>query len=243
MNGLKRKTKMKYTNPLFFKAIWKKQEPMIRNYGDMLVCIIAVLGLVLAPAMYSDSNTVKATTSSEGQTLSLKPNILRFVQNGNTQNHFMIDKSQFKKAPEFTGITGFVNTPVPIKLSDLKGKVVLVHFWTYTCINCIHTIPHLNDWYQKYSNKGLDIVGVQTPEFSDEKNIDNVKTAVNKFQIKYPVILDNNYASWNAYGNNYWPRDYLVDSQGYIRYSHIGEGDYNQTEQMIQSLLAEGVIT
>jgi thiol-disulfide isomerase/thioredoxin len=234
---------MKYTNRLLFKAIWKKQEPMIRNYSDMLVVMIAVIGLVLAPAMYSSSNTVKATTSSEGQTLSMKPNILRFVQNGNTQNHFMIDKSQFKKAPEFTGISGFVNTPVPIKLSDLKGKVVLVHFWTYTCINCIHTIPHLNDWYQKYSNKGLVIVGVQTPEFRDEKNIDNVKTAVNKFQIKYPVILDNNYASWNAYGNNYWPRDYLVDNQGYIRYSHIGEGDYNQTEQMIQSLLAEGVIT
>jgi len=109
---------------------------------------------------------------------------------------------------------------------------VLVHFWTYTCINCIHTIPHLNDWYQKYSNKGLVIIGVQTPEFSDEKNIDNVKTAVNNFQIKYPVILDNNYANWNAYGNNYWPRDYLVDNQGYIRYSHIGEGGYDQIEQM-----------
>ena len=91
--------------------------------------------------------------------------------------------------------------------------------------------------------RGLVIVGVQTPEFSAEKNIDNVKTAVHNFQIKYPVILDNNYASWNAYGNNYWPRDYLVDDQGYVRYSHIGEGDYNQTEQMIQSLLAEGVIT
>ena len=154
----------------------------------------------------------------------------------------MIDKSQFKKAPEFVGITGYINTPVPIKLADLKGKIILIHFWTYPCINCIHTIPHLNDWYQKYSNKGLVIVGVQTPEFSDEKNIDNVKGAVNNFKIKYPVILDNNYATWNAYGNNYWPRDYLVDNQGYIRYNHIGEGDYAQTEQMIQSLLAEGVI-
>ena len=164
------------------------------------------------------------------------------VQNGGTQNHFTIDKSQFKKAPEFVGITGYINTPVPIKLADLKGKIILIHFWTYPCINCIHTIPHLNDWYQKYSNKGLVIVGVQTPEFSDEKNIDNVKGAVDNFKIKYPVILDNNYATWNAYGNNYWPRDYLVDNQGYIRYNHIGEGDYAQTEQMIQSLLAEGVI-
>jgi thiol-disulfide isomerase/thioredoxin len=212
---------------------------MIRIYTLTLVAIIAVAGLVLAPA-YQGSNNVKATASSQGHTTSTSSPL---VQNGNTQNHFIIDKSQFKKAPEFTGITGFVNTPAPIKLADLRGKVVLVHFWTYPCINCIHTIPYLNDWYQKYSNKGLVIIGVQTPEFSDEKNIDNVKAAVIHFQIKYPVILDNNYATWNAFGNNYWPRDYLVDNQGYIRYSHIGEGDYAQTEQMIQSLLAEGAIT
>ena len=228
---------------MLYKTIWRKQVLMIRNQSDILVAIIAIIGLVLAPTLYSSSSTVKATQSSEGQTSSTMPTVLALLQNGNTQNHFIIDKSQFKKAPEFTGITGFVNTPAPVKLADLKGKVVLVHFWTYTCINCIHTIPHLNDWYQKYSNRGLVIVGVQTPEFSDEKNIANVKTAVNNFQIKYPVILDNNYANWNAYGNNYWPRDYLVDNQGYIRYSHIGEGDYDQTEQMIQSLLAEGVIT
>jgi len=230
---------MKYTNHLFFKTIWRKREPIIRNYSDILLCTIGVIGLLSAPAMYSGLNTANATTSNEDQTLSTTPKVL----NRNTHNHFMIDKSQFKKAPEFAGITGFVNTPVPIKLVDLKGKVVLVHIWTYTCINCIHTIPHLNDWYQNYSNKRLVIVGVQTPEFSDEKNIDDVKTAVNKFQIKYPVILDNNYANLNAYGNNYWPRDYLVDNQRYIRYCLIGEGDYNQTEQMIQSLLAEGVIT
>jgi len=228
---------------MLYKTIWRKQVLMIRNQSDILVAIIAIIGLVLTPTLYSSSSTVKATPSSEGQTSSTIPTVLALLQIGNTQNHFIIDKSQFKKAPEFTGITGFVNTPAPVKLADLKGKVVLVHFWTYTCINCIHTIPHLNDWYQKYSNRGLVIVGVQTPEFSDEKNIANVKTAVNNFQIKYPVILDNNYANWNAYGNNYWPRDYLVDNQGYIRYNHIGEGDYAQTEQMIQSLLAEGVIT
>ncbi len=212
---------------------------MTRSYNPILIAISAAIGLVIGPALYylglNAATAANTTTSIQSQ---LSPT----TQNENTQNHFIIDKSQFKKAPEFTGITGFINTHDTIKLADLKGKVVLVHFWTYTCINCIHTIPYLNDWYQEYSNRGLVIVGVQTPEFSDEKNIDNVKTAVNHFQIKYPVILDNNYATWNAYGNNYWPRDYLVDNQGYIRYSHIGEGDYNQTEQMIQSLLAEGVI-
>jgi thiol-disulfide isomerase/thioredoxin len=167
-------------------------------------------------------------------TLIVGPAITYFISPNNAiAAQFKIDKSQFKKAPEFTGITGYLNTPAPIKLADLKGKVVLVHFWTYTCINCIHTIPHLNDWYQKYSNKGLIIVGVQTPEFNDEKNIDNVKAAVQNFQIKYPVILDNNYVNWNGYGNSYWPRDYLVDNQGLIRYNHIGEGDYAQTERMI----------
>ncbi len=177
-------------------------------------------------------------------TLIVGPAITYFLSPNNAiAAQFEIDKSQFKKAPEFTSITGYLNTPTPIKLADLKGKVVLIHFWTYTCINCIHTIPHLNDWYQKYSNKGLVIIGVQTPEFNDEKNIDNVKAAVQNFQIKYPIILDNNYVNWNGYGNSYWPRDYLVDNQGLIRYNHIGEGDYAQTEQMIQSLLAEDVTT
>jgi thiol-disulfide isomerase/thioredoxin len=155
---------------------------------------------------------------------------------------FEIDKSQFKKAPEFRGTTGYMNTLAPVKLADLRGKVILVHFWTSTCSTCIHTIPHLNEWYQKYSNKGLVIVGVHTPEFDFEKNIDDVKAAVQDFQIKYPVILNNNYVNWNSYGDNYWPRDYLVDNQGLIRYNHIGEGGYDQTEQMIKSLLAEGVI-
>ncbi|HEX9317519.1 MAG TPA: thiol-disulfide isomerase, partial [Nitrososphaeraceae archaeon] len=106
-------------------------------------------------------------------------------------------------------------------------------------INCIHTIPHLNEWYAKYANKGFVIAGIQTPEFEFEKNLDSVKDAVKGFGIKYPVIQDNNYGTWNTYGNRYWPRDYLVDNEGYIRYDHVGEGGYNETENMIQSLLAE----
>jgi thiol-disulfide isomerase/thioredoxin len=151
---------------------------------------------------------------------------------------FKIDKSQFRQAPDFTQVTGYINTD-PLNISDLKGKVVLVHFWTYTCINCIHTIPSLNEWYQKYSDKGFVIASVHTPEFEFEKNIDSVKKAVKEFEIKYPVIQDNNYGTWNAYGNKYWPRDYLIDKDGYIRYDHVGEGGYNQTENMIQSLITE----
>jgi thiol-disulfide isomerase/thioredoxin len=157
------------------------------------------------------------------------------------KTQFKIDKSQFKKAPEFTQITGYINTPGPIKISDLRGKVVLVHFWTYTCINCIHTIPYLNDWYQKYGNKGLVIVSIHRPEFDFEKKYDNVKAAVQQYEIKYPVLQDNNHGTWDAYGNTYWPRDYLIDNQGLIRYNHVGEGGYDETEKTIQSLLAEGV--
>ena len=149
-----------------------------------------------------------------------------------------IDKSQFKKAKNFTKISEYINTK-PISLDDLKDKVVLVDFWTYSCINCIRTIPHLNEWYDKYSDKGLVIVGIHTPEFDFEKDSNNVKSAVQKFGIKYPVLQDNDKETWDEYDNRYWPRKYLVDDEGYIRYDHIGEGAYNETEKVIQALLSE----
>ena len=152
-----------------------------------------------------------------------------------------INKSQFKKAPEFAQISGYINTPnnSPLTLSSLKGKVVLVYIWTYTCINSIRPMPYIHDWNQKYSNKGLVVVGVHSPEFTFEKNYTNVKDAVQRFGISYPVMLDSDHGTWDAYGNHYWPRYYLIDTQGNIRYDHIGEGGYNQIEKAIQSLLAE----
>jgi thiol-disulfide isomerase/thioredoxin len=160
----------------------------------------------------------------------------------NTTQFKQIDKSQFVKAPEFAQISGYMNTPnnnSPITLSSLRGKVVLLYIWTYTCINSIRPMPYIDDWNQKYSNKGLVVVGVHSPEFQFEKNYTNVKDAVQRFGIRYPVILDSEHGTWNAYGNNYWPRFYLIDTQGYIRYDHIGEGSYDQIEKSIQSLLAE----
>jgi thiol-disulfide isomerase/thioredoxin len=153
-----------------------------------------------------------------------------------------IDKSQFIKASEFAQISGYINTPnnnSPITLSSLKGKVVLLYIWTYTCINSIRPMPYIDNWNQKYSDKGLVTVGVHSPEFQFEKNFTNVKNAVQKFGIKYPVILDSDHGTWNAYQNNYWPRFYLIDTQGNIRYDHIGEGSYDQIEKSIQSLVAE----
>lgn len=150
----------------------------------------------------------------------------------------IIDRSKLTRAPDLRGISGYINTE-PVTMADLKGKVVVVDFWTYTCINCIRTIPFLNAWYEKYSEHGLVILGVHSPEFEFEKDYNNVRAAVEKFGIKYPAVQDNEMATWNAYRNNYWPHKYIVDHEGYIRFNHIGEGAYEATEYVIQQLLRE----
>lgn len=144
-----------------------------------------------------------------------------------------------EKAPDFIGITKWLNTDKPISIGDLKGKVVLVDFWTYTCINCIRTLPHVTAWYEKYKNKGFIVIGVHTPEFEFEKNTRNVLSAIKMYNISYPVAQDNNYSTWNNYNNQYWPAEYLIDGKGNIRRTHFGEGDYDQTEMAIQELLKE----
>ena len=145
----------------------------------------------------------------------------------------------FQKAPELAGIEGYINTDSDIKIENFRGKVVLIDFWTYTCINCIRTLPYLKSWHEKYNDKGLQIIGVHTPEFKFEQEYENVKSAVEKYQIKYPVVQDNAYATWRAYNNRYWPRKYLIDIDGFIKYDHIGEGAYEETERKIQELLKE----
>lgn len=127
----------------------------------------------------------------------------------------------------------------PLTIASLKGKVVLIDFWTYSCINCQRTLPYLKQWWKKYHDKGLVIIGVHSPEFEFEKNPRNVEKAIADFGIKYPVAQDNDFSTWRAYDNKYWPAKYFIDKDGYIRYSHFGEGDYDQNEQVIQQLLAE----
>jgi cytochrome c biogenesis protein CcdA/thiol-disulfide isomerase/thioredoxin len=143
-------------------------------------------------------------------------------------------------APEFTGNQMWFNTPgdKPLTLAGLRGKVVLVDFWTYTCINCIRTLPYLESWYRQYHKDGLEIVGVHSPEFPFEKEASNVQNAINQFGITYPVAQDNDLATWNAYHNQYWPADYLIDANGDIRLVHFGEGGYADAEKAIRDLLA-----
>lgn len=142
-------------------------------------------------------------------------------------------------APDFTGIDNWVNSP-PLSLRDLRGKVVLVEFWTYSCINCVRVMPHVKQWHAKYRDQGLVVIGVHTPEYGYEKKLGNVRAAVQRFDITYPVAQDNGYETWNAYGNRYWPAMYLIDQQGRIVYRHFGEGQYQETEARIRSLLGTG---
>jgi cytochrome c biogenesis protein CcdA/thiol-disulfide isomerase/thioredoxin len=144
-------------------------------------------------------------------------------------------------APEFTGNERWFNTPAdhPLTLEELRGRVVLIDFWTYTCINCIRTLPYLKAWDERYRDRGLTIVGVHTPEFPFEREAGNVEAAIEQNGLRYAVAQDNEYGTWNAYGNQYWPAKYLIDAQGRVRYVHFGEGEYGETETAIRELLAE----
>ncbi|HLY58961.1 MAG TPA: cytochrome c biogenesis protein DipZ [Stellaceae bacterium] len=140
--------------------------------------------------------------------------------------------------PSLAGATEWLNSP-PLTPEALKGKVVLVNFWTYSCINCLRAIPYVRAWAEKYKDQGLVVIGVHAPEFAFEKSIDNVRKAVADLKISYPVAIDNDYAIWRGFNNNYWPAHYFIDAQGRIRHHHFGEGEYDESEKIIQQLLAE----
>ncbi len=144
-------------------------------------------------------------------------------------------------APDLRGITNWLNTPgnSPIALKSLRGKVVLIDFWAYSCINCQRAIPHVVGWYQAYKDAGLEVIGVHTPEYAFEKVPDNVRKGAADLNIKYPVALDNNYSTWTNYRNRYWPAEYLIDANGTVRHLKFGEGGYDDTEQLIRQLLAD----
>ena len=141
-------------------------------------------------------------------------------------------------APELTNTT-WLNVDSPLRLADLRGKVVILEMWTFCCINCQHVIPSLKEWHSKYKDQGLVIIGNHFPEFSYESDLQNLKSAIAKNGIEYAVAQDNNGDTWRAYKNQYWPTLYLLDKQGHLRYVHIGEGRYKETEENIKALLAE----
>jgi thiol-disulfide isomerase/thioredoxin len=193
----------------------------------IFLAIIVVGGFLLANFVSNIDQTTKITKNTSATELV-----------GATKDK-MTTKKNYPKYVEIQNPTGFVNTDA-IRLGDLVGeKVILLDFMTYTCINCIRTFPYMVSWYDKYKDDGLEIVGIHTPEFAFEKKRDNVVEAMQKYGITFPIVMDNNYATWRAYGNKFWPHKYLIDINGNIVYDHIGEGAYDVTERKIQELLAE----
>ena len=156
---------------------------------------------------------------------------------GMTSEDKLKSEKKFQAAPEFA-LGTWINSE-PVTLKGLRGRVVLVDFWTFACYNCRNTLPFLNRWHERYADKGLTIVGVHSPELSEERQVENVRREVASLGIKYPVVTDNDYSTWNAYDVSAWPTVFLVDKAGRIRWMHVGEGAYGETERMIQELLAE----
>ncbi|NMF58129.1 thioredoxin family protein [Pseudanabaena yagii] len=161
------------------------------------------------------------------------PNI---PKSNSSVNSVAINSSASQSLPEFQGIAQWLNSD-PLSIQDLKGNVVMIQFWTFSCINCQRTLPYVTKWHEQYAAKGLKIIGVHTPEFAFEREANNIKDAIQKHGIRYPVPVDNEFQTWKAYGNEYWPHLYLADRQGNLVYDHIGEGAYAKTEQTIQKLL------
>ncbi|MBP5943328.1 MULTISPECIES: cytochrome c biogenesis protein DipZ [unclassified Pseudomonas] len=202
---------------------------------------VAVLAAVAVISTGADK-TLLAGTSSEGVT-SVERNVLENVPKvvdflvSKVRADSMMDESK-GAMPSLSGAVQWLNSP-QLSAESLRGKVVLVDFWTYDCINCQRTLPYVKDWAKKYDKDGLVVIGVHTPEYGYERIIDNVRDQVEKLGITYPVAIDNNYAIWRAFNNQYWPAHYLIDAKGQMRYSHFGEGRYEAQEQMIKQLLEE----
>ncbi|QXI08371.1 cytochrome c biogenesis protein DipZ [Pseudomonas tensinigenes] len=202
---------------------------------------VAVLATAAVIATGFDK-TLLANTSSEGVASvekSVLENVPKVVDYFISKVRADSPMEQGKGAmPSLAGAMQWLNSP-ELSAESLRGKVVLVDFWTYDCINCQHTLPYVKDWAKKYEKDGLVVIGVHTPEYGYERIIDNVKDQVKKLGITYPVAIDNNYAIWRNFDNQYWPAHYLIDAKGQVRYSHFGEGRYEAQEQMIQQLLQE----
>ncbi|WP_460372669.1 cytochrome c biogenesis protein DipZ [Pseudomonas sp. Tul1A2] len=202
---------------------------------------VAVLATAAVIATGFDK-TLLAKTSSEsvaGVEKSVLENVPKVVDYFISKVRADSPMEQGKGAmPSLSGAVQWLNSP-ELSAEALRGKVVLVDFWTYDCINCQHTLPYVKDWAKKYEKDGLVVIGVHTPEYGYERIIDNVKDQVKKLGITYPVAIDNNYAIWRNFDNQYWPAHYLIDAKGQVRYSHFGEGRYEAQEQMIQQLLQE----
>lgn len=214
-----------------------KRIKFLSNPKGWFMRAIAILFIVVGLLIMTGYDKKFQTFVSEKTPFDFDGLSAQLIPNASKNTEGILNEQSYK-APEFVGLENWINSS-PKKLSDYKGKVVLIDFWTYSCINCIRTQPYLKDWYATYKDSGFEIIGVHAPEFAFERNPDNVRKAVKAAGLEYPIALDNDFATWNAYGNQFWPGTYLIDKDGNVRRYHGGEGEYKQTELAIRELLKE----
>ncbi len=203
--------------------------------------IIAVLFIVIGLLIFTGYDKKFQTWVSTHTPFNFDSLSSKLLPEGRETNQEVLNVTEPYKAPEFVGLKDWINSE-PKKLSDLKGKVVLIDFWTYSCINCVRNNPYIDAWYQKYKDKGFEVIGMHAPEFAFEKIKGNVEKAVKDQKITYPVALDNDFSTWGAYENRSWPSLFLIDAKGQVRRIHEGEGEYKETEQAIRALLEENKV-
>ena len=196
--------------------------------------------VMLAAVVFNATGLSSTLKGANGLADSLENSLLSLAKPVTAQPKLrpVVQETPRSDLPSLSGGTGWINGD-PVPPESLKGKVVLIDFWTWDCINCQHTLPYVRDWANKYQSQGLVVIGVHTPEYPWEKPLSSVKDAVNKWQLPYRVVADNNYQIWNAFGNQYWPAHYYFDAKGQLRYTSFGEGNYDKQEQVIQQLLKE----
>jgi len=198
--------------------------------NNRMLILFSFIIIIIGAIFYLDYQKVKIpTTSAE----------VEVIDNSYIAPEKEDKSKKYEVAKEITTPDAFINTDSLTIKENIGKKVILIDFWTYSCSNCQRTIPHLNELQEKYADDGLLIIGVHTPEFEFEKDLENVKRAVEKYSIKYPVVMDNDFSTWRAYKNRYWPRVYLIDIDGFIVYDHIGEGAYKEIENKVIELLEE----
>jgi thiol-disulfide isomerase/thioredoxin len=224
-------------NPAMMKAM--PTEPSVVMTGGAMMSANPPAGdnpAMMMKAKAAEPSTVEPSTVTNGGGAMMSANPAMMMKAKPTAA--TVNLPDEGAAPSLAGAVEWLNSP-PLTMEALKGKVVLVDFWTYSCINCLRAIPYVRAWADKYRDQGLVVIGVHAPEFAFEKSVDNVRKAVADLKIDYPVAIDNNYAIWRAFENEYWPAHYFIDAQGRVRHHHFGEGDYYESERVIQELLAE----
>jgi cytochrome c biogenesis protein CcdA/thiol-disulfide isomerase/thioredoxin len=227
------------------RALRERARGMRIGGGAVLIVMTLAIGLNLTDALQQDvPGYTSALQSSVEGGRSVQSQLHSLTGGGSASLMSCTTSPTLREcfpAPDFQGIAAWLNTPggAPLTIRSLRGKVVLVDFWTYSCINCQRSLPYVEAWYQRYQADGLVVVGVHTPEFAFEHVVSNVRSAVQQFGITYPVAVDNSYDTWNAYSNEYWPADYLIDASGNVRYESFGEGEYGQTEIALRQLLVD----